>query len=134
MDKAKSKKLKSLIVRHVKNHGRITTAQGKELIRDAFECDLDEAYEHFMGNFVRSAISSLRDDDGVRTTFSTHDTSGHRLFVNVDSCRDKKLVQTVIAQLEDRRDGINKSLDKCDTRVRQIEGQVAWDFGREKIS
>jgi hypothetical protein len=126
MDKQESKRLKGLILKHIANYGQITTAQGKDLIRDAFDCDANEAYEHFMGNFVRSAISSLHDSEGVRTVFSTRDAEDKRLFINIETCRNPKLVEAVRTQLKYRESGIRKSQRKCSRRLRQIEGQMSF--------
>ena len=117
---------KNLIIKHVKEHGRISVAQGKDLIRSEYVCDETVACEAYMARYVRSILASICDEEGERTTFSTKTNDGKRMYINVDTCDDKDLVKKVYTQLRIRDKGLQKSIKKCKKRMRVLEGQLSF--------
>jgi hypothetical protein len=123
-----NKPLRTKIVNHVKKHGRITVSEAKGIIRSAYSCEIEEAYESHMATFVRNALASIRDEEGMRTTFSVIDDSGNRVYIDVDTCKDSELVNRVLKQLKTKKNGLLKSMKKCKKRMHVLDGQISMEI------
>ena len=121
-----SKEAYHYIVDTLRENGSMSTEEGIELIRPHYDFDPRAARERELRQYLGRIARSMRDAQGIRSTFLE---KGKSEIVNIDTCRDPRKLTAVENQLKVQTVGIYRSYRKAVKRRREVEGQIAlFDF------
>ena len=113
---------KEYILQQMHDNGEMTKEEIKDLIRPHFSFDYQEAREQAIGRYANRLVSSLRDDQGVRTCFTLR---GEDLVDNVDKYKNLRNVRAVKEQLRKQIAGTYASYKKAAGREAELAGQMS---------
>lgn len=131
-----SRKARDYITERMRDSGEMTKEEIKDLIRPHFNFDYNLAKEQAIGRYANRLVSSLRDEQGIRTSFTLQSQD---LVVNVERSKNLRHVRAVKKQLEKQLTGVYASFKKVKAKESELLGQTslydgettreAFDFG-----
>lgn len=134
--KCLDKRAREYILEQMHDNGEMTQDEIKDLIRPHFNFDYQSAKEQAIGRYANRLVSTLRDEQGVRTSFTLR---GENLVVNVEKSKSLRNVRAVKRQLQKQIAGTYASFKKTEKREAELLGQTslydakptqdAFDFG-----
>jgi ABC-type phosphate transport system auxiliary subunit len=119
LDKETRKELKE----YINARGVISVDELKEEVKPHLIYKSDDLVDKLARKVARGLIAAARDDQGIRTCFSTLQDG---LFINIDRSIDLSALRKVNKQLKDKRNGLNASIRKSSLRIKQMEGQISF--------
>ncbi len=130
------RRAREYILEQMHDNGEMTQEEIKDLIRPHFHFDYQTAKEQAIGRCANRLVSSLRDEQGVRTSFTLR---SENLVVNVEKSKNLRNVRAVKQQLQKQIAGTFASFQKTEKREAELLGQTslydakptqdAFDFG-----
>lgn len=116
------KKVRDHIIEQMHDSGEMAKEEIKDLIRPHFNFDYQIAKEQAIGRYANSLVSSLRDEQGVRTSFTLQNQD---LVVNVDKSKNLRNVRAVKEQLRKQIVGTYASYQKAEKCESELMGQIS---------
>lgn len=116
------KKARDHIIEQMHDNGEMSKEELKDLIRPHFNFDYQTAKEQAIGRYANGLVSSLRDEQGVRTSFTLRNQD---LVVNVDRSKNLRNVRAVKEQLRKQIVGTYASYQKTEKRESELMGQIS---------
>lgn len=113
---------KDYILEQMHDNGEMTRDEIKDLIRPHFSFDYQTAKEQAIGRCANRLVSSLRDEQGVRTSFTLR---GENLVVNIEKSKNLRNVRAVKKQLQKQIAGTYASFKKTEKRESELLGQTS---------
>lgn len=110
------------ILEQMHDNGEMTQDEIKDLVRPHFNFDYLSAKEQAIGRYANRLVSSLRDEQGVRTSFTLR---GENLVVNVEKSKNLRHVRAVKNQLQKQIAGTYASFKKTEKREAELLGQTS---------
>lgn len=110
------------ILGRLHDSGEMTREEIKDLIRPHFSFDAQAAKEQAIGRCANQLVSSLRDEQGVRTSFTLRNQD---LVVNVEKSKNLRNIRAVKEQLRKQITGTVASFQKTAQRESELLGQTS---------
>lgn len=115
--------IKDYIFSEIDRRGSITVDDVAEIIKGLQVYDPMAAEEQWYRDKARRLMASRKDEQGVRLLFATGPASG--TYINIETCKSLPDVKAVMAQLIEKRDGLNAAIAKGQRRKAELEGQTS---------
>lgn len=117
---------KRYIEAKIEEAGVVTVDEVRQIIHPYYRFDPVMAREREEKNYARRLLAKRRDDNGVRTCFSTRDPEHPEEYVDVEHVTDLHKLDGVIRQLMAKRNGLDGPIRKALRKRRQIAGQMSF--------
>lgn len=115
--------IKDYIFSEIDRRGSITVDDVAEIINGLHVYDPVTAEAQWYRDKARRLMASRKDAQGVRLLFATGPASG--TYINIETCKSLPDVKSVMAQLVEKRDGLNAAIAKGQRRKAELEGQTS---------
>lgn len=116
------KQAREFVEAQMLDSGEMSKEEVKDLVRPHFMFDYQTAKEQAINRYVNGLISSLRDEQGVRTNFILR---GKDSVVNLEKSNNLRNVRAVEEQLRKQIVGTMASYKKAKKRAAELEGQAS---------
>ncbi len=116
------RRAREYILEQIHDSGEMTREEIKDLIRPHFNFDYQTAKEQAIGRCANRLVSSLRDEQGIRTSFTLR---GENLVVNVEKSKNLRNIRAVKKQLQKQIAGTFASFKKTEKRESELLGQTS---------
>ena len=115
---------KELRDKFLEEHGNAFTPDDvQRFIADNLPIDTKPAIDAYTKRIAQSFIASFKDRQGVRRIFSASN-GDDKQYAIIDRTRNVKLLEAQKTQLQNKRNGYDKSINKVDKRIFEVKYQV----------
>lgn len=123
------KRIKATIRETLKMRPEITTDEAIEIVKVyAEKPDPVKLEEQYYRRVANSILASFRDDTNVRECFNVKTMDGKSVYVNVSETQNLKQLEAAKLALASKYRGLNRSLQKVQSREKELSNQLVIDF------
>jgi len=116
-----SSEAREYITDEIERRGLVEVGDIAVLVEKHYQFDPLKAREREIKAWARRLLGSLKAQDGTREVLAVKGSPG--LFAHLGTCHDSKIVDAIIKQLTEKRNGLDVTLKMAERRKAEIEGQ-----------